>query len=132
MGRQAERGQGKAHGWVNWAREWPEESIAGEVLAAAGNSVSALVLGVFSWRKLLMTWPARHSEVVHPSSNLQWLIGAATTRRGVTGEEQTQAIERGETEVRCEGERRICFTLWSRPEGDKGGRRHGAGGTGKL
>jgi hypothetical protein len=36
----------------------------------------ALALGAFSWIKLLVTWPAQCSEVMHLGGGLQWLVGA--------------------------------------------------------
>jgi hypothetical protein len=36
----------------------------------------ASALGAFSWNKLLITWPAQRSVVVHLGGVLQWLVDA--------------------------------------------------------
>jgi hypothetical protein len=67
----------EAQGVIEGVQEWLEESSAGEVLVATGDSASASALGAFSWRKLLEMWPTQCCEVVHLGGGLQRLIGAA-------------------------------------------------------
>jgi hypothetical protein len=67
----------EAQGVIEGVQEWLEESSAGEVLVATGDSASASALGAFSWRKLLEMWPTQCCEVVHLGGGPQRLIGAA-------------------------------------------------------